>query len=107
MADWLTDDVSMFESCYSWLKSVDEQSNDVEFNATWLEKDGDMVTMGSLADIVMYWPKGLDVPEENKVVLTIKNAIELIDSWKRLLKIKPEQIIIYEKSGIYHIEEAQ
>lgn len=108
VADWLTDDVNgAFEFCYDWLSGMDEASNDVEFNATWLEKDGDVITMGSLADIMIYWPKGLDVPAENKVVLSTKNAIELIDSWRKLLKIRPERIMIYEEDRVYRLEEVQ
>ena len=108
LVDWLRDDVSnWYESWREWLNNTSEAMQDTESNATWLEKDGDMVTLGAITHIMMFEHEGLSTPEEFKVTITIKNAVELVNAWEKLLEIRPLKIILYEERGIYRLEEVQ
>lgn len=108
LADWLTDDVSTrCDSWRKWLNDNSEKMQDTESNATWLEKYGDKILMGAITHIMIFEHEGLSTPEEYKVMISIKNAIELIDSWEGLIKTCPLRLILYEENGIYRLEAVQ
>jgi hypothetical protein len=106
--EWFRDDVgSSVDSWREWLSDNSEEMQDMESNATWLEKEGDKVTLGLITDIILYCRNGLEIPENYKIMISIKNAIELIDSWEKLIQTCPPKLIIYEENGIYRLEEVQ
>lgn len=108
LADWLMDDVDDYNFWYDWLGDHDNaEATFVGCNSTWLYKNNNLVTIGSIGDVIMYEHKGKQTPENHKVKLSVDNAIELLISWEELLKIKPEHIIIYEENGVYRMEEVQ
>lgn len=106
--EWLRDDVgTRVASWRKWLSDNSEEMQDTESNATWLEKEGDKVTLGLITDIILYCRNGLEIPEENNITLSIKNAIELVDSWEKLIQTCPSKLIIYEQNGMYFLEGMQ
>ena len=107
LADWLIDDVGDFMFWYDWLDNQNKESTFIGCNSSWLNKDNNVVTMGSIGDIVIYEHKDLQTPENHKINLSVGNTMELLISWENMLKAKPEQIMIYEEGVIYRMKEVQ
>ncbi len=106
VVEWFRDDVGRnFDLWRKWLNNIDENMQEVESNATWLEKYDGQVTLTAITDIIIYGREGNPIPEGYRIHMSIENAIELINSWEELLKTKPEQIMIYEEGGIYRMKE--
>lgn len=108
ITEWFRSDVVRnFDSWRELLMSTDKDKQEAESNATWLEKHGDQLTLTAITDILTYEYEGNPIPDGYRIHMSIKNAIELINSWEELLKTRPEQIIIYEENGVYRMEEVQ
>lgn len=107
LGEWFTDDVAhRIDSWIEWFNDRDKLAENTESNATWLEKEwlpdgGCNVTFGSIVDLIqdespVYIPK-----EEDIIVMSLKNVLELLNTWQQLLKLRPNQIMIIEECGIY------
>ena len=105
--EWFRDDVSTdFNLWYEWLNDHSIDAKDIQANATWLEKQGGQVLFRATTDLRTYVYRGKPIPEKNIISMSIKNAIQLVHTWERILETCPAEIII-EEDGVYRIEEVQ
>jgi hypothetical protein len=112
LAYWFAHDVR--DNTNGWIKWISEDSyEDTESNATWLEKywsdEGTCeIIFGSLSDMAQTSRGKIYVPKEERTITILKgNVIDLLNSWERLLKTHPKQIMITEENGIYKMFEVQ
>jgi hypothetical protein len=106
--EWFRDDVSTdFNLWYEWFNDHSVDAKDIQANATWLEKQGDQVLFRATTDLRAYVYRGKPIPEKNIISMPIKNAIQLVHAWERILETCPAEIIIIEENGIYRLEEVQ
>lgn len=107
LGEWFTDDVSdSIDTWLEWFEDRDKLSEDTESNATWLEKEwfpnGDCnVTFGSIVDLIQD-KSPIYVPDPARIlIMRRENVIELLNTWKKLLTICPNEIMIVEENGVY------
>ena len=107
LGEWFTDDVSdSIDTWLEWFEDRDKLAEDTESNATWLEKewlsDGRCnVTFGSIVDLIQD-KSPIFIPNLNRIlIMPRENVIELLKTWKDLLKICPDKIMITEENGVY------
>lgn len=113
LGDWFVFDVSNNPATWiKWLNDRDKLAEDTESNATWLEKewlpDGKCnVTFGSIVDLIQD-KAPIYVPDPARIlIMPRENVIELLKTWKKLLEIRPNQIMITEENGVYKMFEVQ
>jgi len=107
LGEWFTDDVSdRIDTWLDWFEDRDKLAEDTESNATWLEKawlpDGNCnVTFGSIVDLIQD-KAPIYIPDPKRIlIMPRENVIELLKTWKELLKICPDKIMITEENGVY------
>lgn len=112
LAYWLAHDVkNSTDGWIEWLNNDDYE--DTDSNATWLEKEitpqGDQeIIFGSLANMINNTKKGkYNVKESDILRISKEKVIEILNTWKQLLKTRPDQIMITEENGIYKMSEVQ
>jgi len=112
LADWFLHDVSdRTTSWLEWLK--DENYYETDSNATWLEKqhsaNGEKeIVFGCITHMMQNTKKGIYTPKENEIArLSMKNVLELLNSWDQLLKTRPDKIMIIEENGVYKMFSVQ
>ena len=107
LADWFVHDVGTgIRSWLDWFEDRNKLAEDTESNATWLSKEwlpnGECdITFGSIVDLIQdNSPVHISDPA-HVVIMPRENVIELLNTWKELLKIRPDKIMITEENGIY------
>jgi hypothetical protein len=104
IAEWFTDDVSSgVKSWREWILDDNPEAINISSNATWLEKDENIILFGAVTDLMQYDP----VPDEYIVSMTKDNVLKLLEDWDRLYKLRFKELVITKENGIYRIEEVQ
>lgn len=106
LAEWLTDDVSSSVQRWErWIKDDSEDMQSTSSNATWLDKDGDNIILGSIMDLNQYGSSS--IPEQNMISIPKENVLVLIERWGEFCNHGFEEVIIIEENGVYRMEEVQ
>ena len=107
LGEWFTDDVSdRIKPWINWFNDQDKLTENTESNATWFEKEwlpngACNVTFGSIVDLIQD-KAPIYIPDPARtLIMPRENVIELLETWKELLKTCPNQIMITEEGGIY------
>ena len=103
LAEWFTDDVRNIKSWIEWFNN--DEYNETDSNATWLEKHGENIVFGSITDLMT--KKNYEIPGKYTVTVAKQNVLELLIVWEKVLKTRPNEIMLVEEDGVYRMFEVQ
>ena len=101
---WFAHDVGNDSKHWAAWFNNDEYS-ETDSNATWLEKHGNDIVFGSITDLMT--KKNYEIPGKYTVTVAKQNVLELLIVWEKVLKTRPNEIMLVEEDGVYKMFEVQ